>query len=64
VLVTCAPVLGKVAMDSIADALLGYIFVEDDGQYWQVESVRVNERQHKIYGKSRKVEELAPFLFG
>jgi hypothetical protein len=61
-LVTCSPPLSLVTMNHLASALLGQMIVVG-GQYYSISSVRVDEEQHKIYGRYHQIEELTPFRF-
>lgn len=48
VLLTCAAIIDRTRMQSLADDFLGYIFAGKDGQYFRVVRTRISGR--KIIG--------------
>jgi hypothetical protein len=62
-LVTCAPILTDYMTRALAETLHGSFFSDDEGRYWQVVAVRIDERARKIYGQCQEMYEAAPYMF-
>ena len=62
-LVTCAPIVSSSMMNDLAETLHGSFFADADGRYFQVVTIRIDERARKIYGKCQEMYEAAPYMF-
>lgn len=54
VLLTCSPVIHDVAMKHLAQ-VLRLTVATIDGQLRSITDVRIDEAEHKIYGRGRKI---------
>ena len=53
-LLTCSPVLHDVAMEQLAQ-VLRLTVTTIDGELCSITDVRIDEAEHKIYGRGRKI---------
>jgi hypothetical protein len=53
-LLTCSPVIHNVAMEQLAE-VLRLTVTKIDGEMCFLRDVRIDEAEHKIYGRGRKI---------